>query len=73
MKDALLLVFANKQDLNGGAYTKTMYRGRDTDYTKLCDHRKSQIASSWGRLPRTTYGRSSPAARQPERVFLRDW
>jgi hypothetical protein len=38
-----------------------------------CDQRKSRIACNWRRLPRTMYGRLSPAARQQERAFSRDW
>jgi hypothetical protein len=46
MKDALLLVFANKQDLSGGVYPFLMgpivltY----TDMNQPCDQRKSRTA-----------------------------
>jgi signal recognition particle receptor subunit beta len=47
MKDALLLVFANKQDLAGGAcHTFYIICLVDTDGIQLCDQRKSRIACS---------------------------
>lgn len=48
MKDALLLVFANKQDLAGGmAYTSPLGLSWTlTDRSQLCDQRKSRIACS---------------------------
>jgi hypothetical protein len=72
MKDALLLVFANKQDLNGGAYLSHRPLTR-ANTCQPCDQRRSRTVCSSRRLPRTTCGRWSPAAQLQERVSLRDW
>lgn len=66
MKDALLLVFANKQDVNGckashsSRQTKRAYT--DTLSSQPCDQRTSQTHSTSMSSQRTTSGKSSPVA-----------
>lgn len=73
MKDALLLVFANKQDIDGG--TPPPPRPRAATPTKPPSQRSvpktSPTSCSSTRSPRTTPGRSSPAAQQPAKASSR--
>lgn len=78
MKDALLLVFANKQDLQGGMScfptTSGAYKeSRVANFCQLCAPRRSRTSCSLRRLPRTMYGRWSPAVRPQARASSRDW
>lgn len=47
--------------------------GRILTTRQLCDQRRSRTSSNSTRSQRTTYGRSSPAARQRARVSSKDW
>ena len=74
MKDALLLVFANKQDLQGGKTASPIFMGFPLlTPAQLCDPKKSPICCSWRRLQKTTCGKSSPAVRPQARVSLKAW
>lgn len=77
MKDALLLVFANKQDLAGCTlYLSPKPSAPETcklTLSQQCGRKKYPRNSSSTRSQRTTSGRLSPAVRQQARASLRAW
>jgi small GTP-binding protein len=76
MNNTLLLVFANKQDMQGGKKQVKIWCGAQQELIVLkqrCGRMSSQDGSSSMKSRRITFGRSSQAVPRPERAFSRAW